>query len=172
MLSPRLVKACQVCFAHYATRPTLSTPTLNSAAMVITLIVPSCNLSQPFPLFISASVPVSSESYVYMFCFCMHVAIYAFLYTCECICVCAYATLYSNYYICHEHTSMCASVCMHLCMCMYVWVHEGMCMYVHIYLQWTTIGWLPLCCCFLTTWPTRSITPAPVLGEPCSGHPV
>jgi hypothetical protein len=40
------------------------------------------------------------------------------------------------------------------------------------YLQCTTMGLSPVCCCVLMTWSMRSIMPAPVLGAPLSGHAV
>ena len=127
---------------------TLSVSTLNSAVMVMILKDPPWKLSQPPPQFISASVPVSINVYV-------HICLYVHVYMHACM-----------------HMCMCMGICKSVYMCKWAYKHVCMHMYVHVYLQWTTIGWLSLCCCLLTTWPIRSIMPAPVLGEPCSGHPV
>lgn len=47
------------------------------------------------------------------------------------------------------------------------------CDYIYLsYLQWTTIGLYPVCCCVLMTWSMRLTIPAPVLGAPLSGQAV
>ena len=47
-----------------------------------------------------------------------------------------------------------------------MWTQYSVC----TYLQWTTMGLFPVCCCVRMTWSIRSIMPAPVLGAPLSGH--